>query len=36
MDFQTIVDSMKAMTCVVSVEKLEGDRYGKVKIVTGN
>ena len=36
MDFQTIVDSMKAMTCVVSVEKLDGDRYGKVKIVTGN
>ncbi len=36
MDFQAIVDSMAAMTCVVSVEKLDGDRYGKVRIVTGN
>ena len=36
MDFQAIVDGMKAMTCVMSVEKLEGDRYGKVKVVTGN
>lgn len=36
MDFQTIADSMYAMTCVVSVEKLEDDRYGDVRIVTGN
>ena len=36
MDFQTIADSMAAMTCIVSVEKLEGDRYGKIRIVTGN
>lgn len=36
MDFQTIADSMYAMTCVVSVEKLEGDRYGEVRLVTGN
>ena len=27
---------MAAMTCIVSVEKLEGDRYGKICIVTGN
>ena len=27
---------MSAMTCVVSVEKLDGGRYGKVRIVTGN
>ena len=36
MDFQTIVDSMYAMTCVVSVEKLEGDKHGDIRIVTGN
>ena len=36
MDFQKIVDSMSAMTCVVSVEKLENGRHGKFRIVTGN
>ncbi|HCM91573.1 MAG TPA: GGDEF domain-containing protein [Lachnospiraceae bacterium] len=36
MDFQTIADSMYAMTCVVSVEKLEGDKHGDIRIVTGN
>ncbi len=36
MNFQTTVDSMYTMTCVVSVEKLEGDKYGDVRIVTGN
>ncbi|MCR4807281.1 MAG: GGDEF domain-containing protein [Lachnospiraceae bacterium] len=36
MDFQKIVDSMYAMTCVVSVEKLDGDRYGDVRLVAGN
>ncbi len=36
MDFQSIVDSMAAMTCVVSVEKLDGGGYGKIRIVTGN
>ncbi len=36
MDFQKVVDSMGAMTCIVSVEKLEGDRYGKIRIVAGN
>jgi len=36
MDFQECVDSISAMTCVMSVEKLDGDRYGKIRIVTGN
>lgn len=36
MDFQKIVDSMHAMSCVVSVERLPDDRYGKIRIVTGN
>ncbi|MCR4727417.1 MAG: GGDEF domain-containing protein [Lachnospiraceae bacterium] len=36
MDFQTIVDSMAAMTCIVSVENLGDGKYGKIKIVTGN
>ncbi|MCR4655964.1 MAG: EAL domain-containing protein [Lachnospiraceae bacterium] len=36
MDFQTVVDSMPAMACVVSVEKLPGGKRGKFRIVTGN
>ncbi len=36
MDFQAVVDAMSAMTCVVSVERLPDDRYGKLRIVTGN
>lgn len=36
MDFQTFVDSIPTAACVVSVEKLENDNYGKVCIVTGN
>ncbi len=36
MVFQTIVDSIGAATCVVSVEKKENGNYGKVRIVTGN
>ena len=35
-DFQKVADSMSAMTCVVSVEKLEGGGYGEIRIVTGN
>ncbi len=35
-DFQKVVDSMSAMTCVVSVEKLEDGGYGEIRIVTGN
>ncbi len=36
MDFQKIVDSMAAMTCVVSVEKLPDGSHGDIRIVTGN
>ena len=36
MDFQAVVDGIGAMTCVVSVEKLENGGHGKIRIVTGN
>ncbi len=36
MDFQALVDHMSAMTCVVSVERLPDDRYGRIRIVAGN
>ena len=36
MDFQSFADSIPTAACVVSVEKLEGDKYGKIRIVTGN
>lgn len=36
MDFQAVCDGVAAMSCVVSVEKLDGGRYGKLRIVTGN
>ncbi len=36
MDFQDFVERMASLTCVVSVEKLEDGKYGKVRIVTGN
>ncbi|MBQ9008500.1 MAG: GGDEF domain-containing protein [Clostridia bacterium] len=36
MDFQKLVDHMGAMTCVVSVERLENGGYGDIRIVTGN
>jgi len=35
-DFQKVVDSMAAMTCVVSVEKLPNGGCGEYRIVTGN
>ena len=35
-DFQKVVDSIAAMTCVVSVEKLEDGGCGEIRIVTGN
>ena len=35
-DFQNVVDGIGAMACVVSVERLEGGRAGKIRIVTGN
>ena len=36
MKFQELVDSMAAMTCVMSVEKLDDGGYGEIRIVTGN
>ena len=36
MDFQAVVDSMHAATCVVSVENFGDGNYGKLRIVTGN
>lgn len=36
MDFQSIVDSIGALACIISVEKGENDSYGKLRIVTGN
>lgn len=36
MDFQNVADSIQAMTCIVSVEKLEGGGHGAIRIVTGN
>ena len=35
-DFQKVVDSMAAMTCVVSVEKRADGSCGEIRIVTGN
>ena len=36
MNFQSLVDSIPAAACIVSVERLEGENYGKICIVTGN
>ncbi len=36
MDFQTIVDGICKAACIVSVEKIDDDSYGKIRIVTGN
>ena len=35
-DFQKVADSIAAMTCVVSVEKLPDGGCGQIRIVTGN
>ena len=35
-DFQTIVDGIAAMACIVSVEDLGGGRSGKYRVVVGN
>ncbi len=35
-DFQTVVDHMGGMSCVVSVERLEDGRTGKFRVVAGN
>ena len=36
MDFDLLAKSMGAMTCVLSVEKLPGDKCGEIRIVSGN
>lgn len=36
MDFQNMLDSMTTAACVVSVEKIGEDNYGKVCIMAGN
>lgn len=36
MDFQKLVDGIGAMSCIVSVEKLDEERYGKICLVAGN
>lgn len=36
MDLQKMVDSIDAMTCVMSVEDLGNGRYGDIRIITGN
>lgn len=36
MNFQSLVDSVPTAACIVSVEKLEDNNYGKIRIVTGN
>ena len=36
MNFQKLVDSISGMACVISVEKITGDSYGTIRIVTGN
>ena len=36
MNSQKVVDGIGAMTCVVSVERLENGGYGEIRIVTGN
>ena len=36
MDFQKVVDSVAALSCIISVEKLADGGYGDIRIVTGN
>ncbi|WP_296572823.1 bifunctional diguanylate cyclase/phosphodiesterase [Ruminococcus sp.] len=36
MRFRAIVDSIGKAACVISVEKIDYDTYGKIRIVTGN
>lgn len=36
MDFQAFVDSIPTAACIVSVEKLDNQNYGTIRIVTGN
>ncbi|MBR3244509.1 MAG: sensor domain-containing diguanylate cyclase [Parasporobacterium sp.] len=36
MKFQNVADSIEAMTCIISVEKLPDGSCGEIRIVTGN
>ena len=36
MNFQSLVDAIPTMACVVSVQKKPDDAYGEIRIVTGN
>ena len=36
MDFQSIVDRIEAMTCIISVESFPDGGYGNIRLVTGN
>ena len=36
MDFQNVADSLGAMTCIISVEKIGDNDYGKLCVVAGN
>ena len=33
MDFQNVADSLGAMTCIMSVEKIGDNDYGKLRVV---
>ena len=36
MDFQSFVDAIEPMACVISVERFPDDSYGNIRLVTGN
>ena len=36
MDFQSFVDKIEPMTCIISVEKFSDGSYGNIRLVTGN
>ena len=36
MDFQSFVDQMEPMACIISVEKFSDGSYGNIRLVTGN
>ncbi|MBQ1327215.1 MAG: GGDEF domain-containing protein [Eubacterium sp.] len=36
MDYQKFVDNIGAMACILSVEKIDTEKYGKIRIVAGN
>ena len=36
MDFQSFVDRIEPMTCIISVEKFPDGNYGNIRLVTGN